>query len=586
MNIQSSNKNIVRCLIMAICLLLPQADLFAADIQVRISHNPVALSDSFQLIFDAIGSLDDEPDFSPLEQNFEILNRSQSQNIQMINGKVKRQTSWTLMLMSRATGSFTIPAIRFGDDQSKPLPIKVLDAVPPQSGRSSNNLLLEVETTPAQLLVQQEMIYTVRLLVGVRLGSASLSEPKVTGTDAVVEKLGKDSRYTTNRNGKRYTVIERRYAIFPQQSGKLSIDPILFEGVVGGHSRPPFGMLDDGFLGRRQNGTIKRLRSKPVQLEVRPVPKDTGAEPWLPARNLRLVDSWGAGIPELELGEPATRTVMLLADGLLATQLPEFAVPVPTGFKQYPDKPELKSNTDGSGVTGTRQAKSAIVPTQAGTFTVPGIKIPWWNTEMQRREVVEIPPRQVTVTGVAPANTTPAPIANDGHTAEPEIQKQPALPQKAVADSPGSYMHTLYPWLSLFFALGWLATALAWWRGRHRIVPQHPAEALTKNPGQTVNQIRLAYRKQEAVAARDALLAWAAATWPQSPPTSLVDLAARLDTATGAWISDLDRSLYGIAESNWYAAPVADALLPNTKQPAQGDDDPLTTLNPPHSDAA
>ncbi|MCP3672808.1 MAG: protein BatD [Gammaproteobacteria bacterium] len=584
MNTQSSNINIVRYLVMAICLLLPQADLFAADIQVRISHNPVALSDSFQLVFDAVGSLDDEPDFLPLEQDFEILNRSQSQNIQMINGNVKRQTSWTLMLMARATGSFTIPAIKFGTDQSKPLPIKVLDAASSQPGGASNNLLLEVETTPAQLLVQQEMIYTVRLLVGVRLGNASLSEPRVTGTDAVVEKLGEDARYTTNRNGKRYTVIERRYAIFPQQSGKLTIDPILFEGVVGGRSRPPLGMLDDGFFGRRQNGTIKRLRSKPVQLVVDPVPKDTKVQPWLPARNLRLVDSWSADIPKLEVGEPTTRTMMLMADGLLATQLPEFAMPVPTGFKQYPDKPELKSNTDGSGVTGTRQAKSAIVPTKAGTFTIPGIKIPWWNTEMQRREVVEIPPRQVTVTGTAPTRTTPAPIANDGHTAEPEVQKQPTRPQNKVADGPGSYMRTLYPWLSLFFALGWLATALAWWRGRHRRVPQHPAEALTKNPEQAVNQIRLAYRKQEAVAAHDALLAWAAATWPQSPPTSLVDLAARLDAETGAWIGDLDRSLYGKTESNWYEAPVADALLPNTKQTTKGDDDPLTALNPPHSD--
>ncbi len=118
MNTQSNKTNMIGYLLLTICLLLPQTGLFAADINVHLSQNPVALGDSFQLIFKAVGSPDGEPDFSPLEQNFEILGRSQNQSIQMINGNVTRQTNWALMLMAKNNGAFQIPAIRFGSDSS------------------------------------------------------------------------------------------------------------------------------------------------------------------------------------------------------------------------------------------------------------------------------------------------------------------------------------------------------------------------------------------------------------------------------------------------------------------------------------
>jgi len=576
----------IRYLFLTICLLLPQASLFAADINVRLSHNPVALSNSFQLVFEAVGTPDGEPKFSPLEQNFEILSRSQSQSIQMTNGNIKRQTNWTLILMAKSKGSFQIPAIRFGSDSSKPISIKVVAAATYQPGKSGGNLLLEVETKPVQVLVQQEMIYTVRLLVAVRLGRANLSDPKVKGADAVVEKLGEDSRYETRRNGKRYTAIERHYAIFPQQSGKLIIEPVVFEGVIGGRSRPSFGMFDDDVFGRRQNDTIKRIRSKQLQIDVKPVPRDAGVKPWLPARNLRLVDSWGTGVPDMQVGEPATRTLILMANGLAAAQLPEFTMPVPKGLKQYPDKPELKNSFDSSGVTGTRQAKSAIVPTRAGIFTMPGIKIPWWNTKLQRREFVEIPPRKITVTDGDAAASKPAPGINTtvkpDHADLPKTPYENIMPDTAIrSEAKESNFSALYPWLALFFALAWLITALTWWRSRNTTPTQQTNETPTASSDKAIKQIKLAYQAKNADAARSSILNWATTRWQDSPPTNLVDVAARLDGDIAVWINDLDQSLYGRSESCWYKSPVADTLLKNKKQPTQRKYDSLVTLNPP-----
>lgn len=96
----------------------------------RLSRNPVSIDESFQLILESDGQTDSDPDFSVLEQDFQILSQSRSQNIQMINAKVTRSTSWRLKLLARRTGRLTIPAIPLGDDSSKPLSILVQNAAP------------------------------------------------------------------------------------------------------------------------------------------------------------------------------------------------------------------------------------------------------------------------------------------------------------------------------------------------------------------------------------------------------------------------------------------------------------------------
>ena len=58
----------------------------AASITVSTSRNPVALDDSFHLIYEANSSVDDDPDFSPIYKNFDILSSSQSTNMRSVNG--------------------------------------------------------------------------------------------------------------------------------------------------------------------------------------------------------------------------------------------------------------------------------------------------------------------------------------------------------------------------------------------------------------------------------------------------------------------------------------------------------------------
>ncbi len=76
----------------------------AANITVTASRNPVALDSSFHLIYEADSSVDDDPDFSPVYKDFDVLSSSQSTNMRSINGNWSLKKSWDLTLISKEAG--------------------------------------------------------------------------------------------------------------------------------------------------------------------------------------------------------------------------------------------------------------------------------------------------------------------------------------------------------------------------------------------------------------------------------------------------------------------------------------------------
>jgi len=311
----------------------------ATNITVSSSANPISLDDSFHLIYEADSSVDDDPDFDPISEHFEILSSSQSTSMRLVNGEYGLKKKWNLALIAKDIGNFTIPSISFGSDKSPAIRITITNSVTPNSslpnGQASipAKLFIESSVDVKQSRIQQEIILSIRLLRTVSIIGASLSEPTTSDADAIIQRLGDDSRYQTTRNGIRYEVFERRYAIYPQHSGKLTINPITFEGRV--NSNQPRTIFDQF----RITGQIKRSRTKSITLNILAKPADINTQDWLPASQLQLVEEWSDDIAAAKTGEPITRTITIIAKGLSALQLPELQFPEVAGIKQYPDKP-------------------------------------------------------------------------------------------------------------------------------------------------------------------------------------------------------------------------------------------------------
>ena len=563
-------------LILAASLLPPPAHAAGATIEARVSRNPVTMDETFRLTFEAEGDLDGDPDFSPLEKDFDILQRSQSQNIQMINGRYSRTTRWTLSLMAKAPGKLEIPPISFGGDRSNGISIQVWESARPQAADTGRDLFLEVSVEPETAYVGQQLIYRVRLYRAVNITDPSLTPPKFNDPDALVEQLGEEQAFEARRHGRNYLVSQIDYAVFPQTSGTLTLEPMVFQARIlrqahgGGRFGSPFDMLE-------RAGPVKRVRSKPLSIEVLPIPKDA-PRPWLPASSLQLSASWPESQPRFRVGEPVTRTLILVADGLMSAQLPRIAPAIPAGFKQYPDQPLLEDREDNGIITGIRQEKIALVPTEPGLHTLPAVEIAWWNTATNRREVARVPEQRIQVLPAAGSAPEPPPEPSPAKRETKSLERPPTpagtgMPGRAEAGE------GFFRWLSLFLALGWVATALAWWRlggrrkpGRTTAGNTAPAE---KGRKQCLAELKRACIANDAEAARSALAAWGATQWPAAPPRGLTDMAARLDGEAARQASILEQALYGRDGGGWEGAALWEAIRhvqpPRTPRESTGD---------------
>ena len=366
-----------------------------ADISVSTDRDPVAMNESFQITFSAHGAVDGDPDFAPLHKDFQVLSTSQSSNFSIINGHIQSSRTWAVTVLPRHSGKLTIPPISFGADRSPAATVQVAETGSPQGQQKDDaDIYIEAQVSSTHPYVQSQVIYTLRLYRAVPTANASLDEPQVADGDAVIERLDEDKNYETRVNGKRYSVVERKYAIYPQSSGTITISPVKFEGRVAPDT---FSLLDP--FGPRPRTVVRE--SAPVTLNIKPVPAGFTGSHWFPAKHVTLTEEWSLDPPAFKVGEPITRTLVLTADGQTASQLPELPQWVPAGFRSYPDQPQLKDDKNRNGIVGSREEKTALIPNQPGDYVLPAITIPWWNVNTGKMEQATLPQRRITVAAAA-----------------------------------------------------------------------------------------------------------------------------------------------------------------------------------------
>ena len=526
----------VVALLFAWCAAWGSAQAHAAEAGVTLTLNPdpPPANESFSLVFEARGDVDADPDFKPLERDFEILGRKQQTSLQIVNGRRSRSTVWVLNVLPKHGAPLAVPAISFGKYSTRPRDIDfAAGTATPRS--DDDGLFLEVDASPASPYVQEQVIYRLRLWRRYEISNASLSEPALSA-DAIVKPLDQDRSYEADRDGKHYEVIERRFAIFPQASGKVTIKPAVVTAQV---VKRGFSLFDSF----SQPVATKRVVSAPVELDVKPIPADfPGGAAWLPARQLSLHEEWQPATPAPKVGEPLTRTLNLWADGLTAGQLPPLEMsPVP-GLKLYPDRPQTSEQQTDTGFSAVLQRKTALIPDQAGRIDVPAIEIPWWNTATDRLETARLPARTLS-SEAAPGLAAPPPPSPAAAPAPAAITATPRpliTPPATAGDAGGT--PGFWPALALVATVGWMMTLALWWR---RPGPgASPAARPEATASAKRDDVAASFASGDPHRIAHALLAWAQARWPERPPRSLGALASRVDGGFAGQLWALDGALY------------------------------------------
>ncbi|SOB74855.1 Oxygen tolerance [Marinobacter sp. LV10R510-11A] len=395
------------------------------------------------------------PDIEKVSPNFDILARNQRYSIRTVNGDMVGEITWIYQLAPTSTGELTIPALTFKDSVSSPVTIEVVDGNPPDQANANRNSFIELTTDKAEVYVQEQLILTVRLFFRGNLIRGELSDPE--HPNAIIETLGKQNESSRLRDGVRYRVVERRYAVFPQKSGTLNLPAIRFEGQA-----------------RDADGSLKFLRDSAqlFEVQVNDVPAAFSGSTWLPATSLTLAE---AGMPptlNLKTGDNLTRTLSLQAIGLPSEALPPLPDAVPDGLRSYPENPQRDTNVGPDGITSTLTQTRALVPVEAGSLTLPAIRIPWWDTVSNSEKVAIIPAQTLNITGVrsdknseaSNENNAAVPIAgsNDSQSTPPGTGSQ-----ESAANAEGTTANSnFWQWVSLTLAGIWALTMLVWWRTR------------------------------------------------------------------------------------------------------------------------
>ena len=343
----------------------------------------------------------------------------------------------------------------------------------------------------------------------------------------MIEPLGDERQYQTRIADRSYLVLEKQYALFPQQSGRLGIAPVMAE------VRLPSGSSFDPF---RTGGKIHRLRSQQLFVDVKPIPAEFAGPDWLPANKVELREQWQGDINSLVAGEPVTRSLILSADGLTSAQLPELKLGQVDGIKQYPDQPVLENSRGSNGINGKREQKVALIPGAEGRYLLPEIRLPWWNLQTGKLETATIPAREIIVNAAANAIVA-APSGESGQPSE-------VTPQ--VLETRNYWI-----WISLLLAAGW-SMSLLYWRLNSKPSPKRntlPVEA--QGVREARKQLQQACDANDGVAARPALLNWGRALLAPREVDNLHQLGRLMGADLAREIEVLNQSLYAEARAQW-----------------------------------
>ena len=477
-----------------------------------------------------------QPDFAALRDDFDMLGTQSSSSVSIVNGQTSSKLLWAVGLQPKRAGNLGIPPFMVGGAKTEPLTLNVLPAATGAVGKAGDDLFVQAEALPRSPYVQQEVRLTVKLYYALSLIDGNLDDPKADGL--VVRKLGQDSNYTADLNGRRYRVVERHYAASAENSGTLDLPPIVFRG----RGLDPGDM--NSFFSR---GRSVSAQSEPIALDVRARPPASSGDMWLPAQSLTLTAEGAGADGSAHVGEPLTLTVRLKAQGLAFEQLPELKLPKIDGAEVYPDKETTQNRDDGNWIFGQRERKFAIVPSHAGKLALPALSIAWWDTAHDRAEVSSVPAQTIDVlpalAGAAPEPARPTVTQSAASSAPPA---PPAVALTTAPDLEATRWRTFALAACALWLLTIVAAIIVWLQFRRRITRESAEKQKAPQAGSGSYELRSACARGDLNAAARVLLRRARRDRPAL--RNLGELAREVsDAKQSAALGELERALYSDA---------------------------------------
>lgn len=369
----------------------------------------VAIGDQFRLSYTV--TTQKVRDFrAPSIKGFDVLmgpSRSEQRSVQIINGQTTSTSSitFTYILMANTEGNFTIPGATITADGnqavSNSVHIKVLPADKANGASSSDNgnrqssgsasrassgtsvsnndLFIRAIASKTNVYEQEAFLLTYKIYTLVDLrGFDNVKLPDFKGFHSQEVELSNDRKWSLEHyNGRNYqTTVYRQFVLFPQQSGKLMIEPARFDASIAKATQvaDPFEAFFNG--GSNYVEVKKTLMTPKVAVDVKALPEGKPTD-------------FSGGVGEFSISSSINNTnvktndavtLKLIISGtgnLKLISTPE--VKFPEDFEVYDPKVENKFRLTNAGLSGSQVIEYLAIPRNAGTYKIPPVKFSYFD---------------------------------------------------------------------------------------------------------------------------------------------------------------------------------------------------------------
>ncbi|HXS99408.1 MAG TPA: BatD family protein [Elusimicrobiota bacterium] len=552
----------------------------AVQISAELSRPQVVMGDQLSLAVTVEGDQASlpSPKLPPLDA-FSVYDSGRSQSLNFVNGKVSSSVVYTYVLSPRQPGKFKIPPITADGAAAPtaPLDVEVLTpgsrasaapgpaqgAAPPGTGpapgapapraaRARSGAPADVFVTASvdrpRAYVNQQVTLTVRFLNAVQLlGDLRYDAPETTGF--LAEELPPVRNGMTQIDGRAYQFSEIKVALFPIQSGKLTIGPAVIHCQIARMGADAGQDFFDRFFAMAAPQPVT-LNSEPVTIQVDPLPP--GKPEGFTGVVGRLTAKASADRVDVKAGEAVTLSVAVSGTGNLKS-LPEPRLPDVPSLRFFTTESSSSIDKANDRVGGSKTFRTVAVPRVSGAIRVPPFSFPYFDPERKAYARAETAPIDLRVApgaaGAAPSAAAPAQPA--GLTAIADDIRYLKTADAAGSSSALAAFADLGPWHAIPFAFLLAAAAVAWRRRADEADPR-------------------GRRRREALGRAEARLASAAAL-PESEAAKAAALAA--DALAGYVADQLDAPAAGLTLKS-----ALEGLKTLRRPPAAGTLERLTEL--------
>ncbi len=386
---------------------------FAQRVTVSMPSH-VAVGEQFQIEYTV--NTQDVRGFNPghMPNGIELLygpSTSSQSSFQIVNGHTSSSSTVTYTYVAVATkkGTFTIPAAHAnaGGKVVSSSPVRLsasgnskVNVQPHSQSRqmdddpyvyhhssarvpSGEDLFIHVTANKQRVHEQEPVLLTYKVYTLVELTQLDGKMPDLKGFHTQEIKQPQQKTYHREEyHGRTYNCVTwSQYVVFPQMTGKLVIPEITFQGVVLHETRDPIAFI----TGRGYEEERRSIKAPGLTIQVDPLP--TRPQNFSGGVG-KFTISGQINKNTIKAGDPVNLRVVVSGSGnLKLIKQPE--VTVPEGWDKYDAKITDKTRLSMNGVEGNMIYDILVVPRKEGNYTIPPVKLTYYDTGANAYKTVQ-----------------------------------------------------------------------------------------------------------------------------------------------------------------------------------------------------